>query len=362
MMVVTSKFSKTMRRTKRILLILTLVGLFASPSVFAQSRVGTSAAPFLTMGVGAKALALGHANTVNSSGAEALFWNPAAISLENEGGTRSSGFITVNQLFVDVSAYASGLVIPVSESGNQRFGIGINYVDYGRMDVYTVELQEGTGATFGAHDLSIGLSYAQNLTESFYFGGTAKVVQQKIYDMHAETFAFDFGFVLQTEYLNGMRIGAAISNFGGNMQMSGINSEYQIDIDPSSDGNNVNIPSRLYMDKWALPLSFKFGLAIPAIKKDNLQWLLLADAQQTNDNDLNIDSGTELSYLSKTVRFHARAGYKDIFLGDQVDSHLSYGAGFTLRTSTGIAIGVDFAQVPFNYLGQTTIVDLKLYF
>ena len=79
-------------------------------------------------------------------------------------------------------------------------------------------------------------------------------------------------------------------------------------------------------------------------------------------NKLNLDSGTELSYISNTVKFHMRAGYKDLFLGNNVDSHFTYGTGLTLKTSTGIGIGIDFAQVPFEYLGQTTIVDVKLYY
>lgn len=347
---------------KRITILLQLIVLLGISDLYAQNRVGTTAAPFLTMGVGAKASALGHANTVNSSGAEALFWNPAAISLENEGNTRSSGFFTGNKLFADVYAYGSGLVFPLGESGQKRFGFGVNFVDYGRQDVRTVENPEGTGATFGSHDLSIGISYAQNLTESFHFGGTAKIVQQKIYDMTAQTFAFDFGFILKTQYLNGLKIGASISNFGGKMQMDGINSEHFVDIDPVSEGNNDDIPARIYLDQWDLPLSFRFGISLPVIKTDNLELLLLSDAQQTNDNDLNVDSGTQLSYLTNTVKFHVRGGYKDLLLGDKVDSHVTYGAGFTLKTSSGVAIGVDFAQVPFNYLGQTTLVDLKLYF
>lgn len=341
--------------------ILTLVLLFiSSVNVNAQSRVGTTAAPFLTLGVGAKASALGHANTVNSSGAEGLFWNPSSIALKNDGGSFSSGYLSYNQLFVDVNAYASGLVFQIKEG--KSFGIGINYIDYGRMDIRTVEQQEGTGATFGAHDLSIGVTYSQNLTESFYFGGTAKLVQQKIYDMSASTFAFDFGFTLLTDYLNGMQLGASISNFGGSMKMGGINAEYLIDVDEGSEGNNEAVPGRIFMDEWDLPLSFRFGVALPVIKYEDMQLLLLTDAQQTNDNDLNVDTGSEFSYLTKTVKFHVRAGYKDLFLGSQVDSHFTYGAGFTLKTQNGLSIGVDFAQVPFEYLGNTTLVDLKLFF
>lgn len=347
---------------KNILTLFVLIALVGNVQVLAQSRVGTSAAPFLTMGVGAKGQALGHANTINTSGAEALFWNPAAISIENSGGTFGSGFFTVNQLFVDVEAYGAGIVLPFSEGSGKNFGLSINYVDYGRQKVRTVELQEGTGATYGANDLSLGITYAQNLTESFHFGGTAKFIQQKIYDMHAETFAVDLGFILKTNYFNGLTIGASISNFGGKMQMDGINSEYFIDIDGTSEGDNENILGRVKMDQWDLPLSFKVGLSLPVIKQENLEWLILSEAQQTSDNDLNIDSGSEISYISNTVKFHIRGGYKDLLLGDRVDSHITYGAGFVLKTSSGLAIGVDFAQVPFEYLGQTTIVDLKLFF
>ncbi len=351
-----------LKTSKKACTLVVLIAVIGTSQILAQSRVGTSAAPFLTMGVGAKGQALGHANTVNTSGAEALFWNPAAISIENRGETGSSGFFSINQLFVDVDVYGAGLVLPLSEGSGKNFGFHINYVDYGRQKIRTVELQEGTGATYGANDLSIGVTYAQNLTESFHFGGTAKFIQQRIYDMHAETFAVDLGFILKTEYLNGLTIGASISNFGGQMQMDGINSEYFIDIDETSEGDNGNILGRVNMDRWDLPLSFKAGVSLPIVEQDNMKWLILSEAQQTSDNDLNVDSGSEFSYISNTVKFHVRGGYKDLLLGDKVDSHITYGAGFVLKTASGLAIGVDFAQVPYEYLGQTTIVDLKLFF
>lgn len=340
--------------------------LLAVPSVMAQTgdetRVGTTAAPFLTIGMGAKGAALGNANSVNVNGAEALFWNPAGISLKNEAGTYSSSFLSVNQYFVDVDIYGAGIVIPVGKNPGKVVGLGLNYVDYGRMEVRTVEQPEGIGSTFGAHDLSIGISYAQNLTEDFNFGGTVKFVQQSIYDMKAEAVAIDLGFMLQTEYLNGLTIGAAITNFGNDMKMSGINTETFIDLETQHKGNNEAIIGNIKLNSWELPLSFKFGLTLPVIRRENLEWLLLSEIQQTNDNTINLDSGSQLSYISNTVKFHVRTGYRDLFLGDNVDSHVTYGAGFTLKTSTGMAIGVDFAQVPFEYLGQTTVVDVKLYF
>ena len=40
-----------------------------------QSRKGTAAATFLTLGVGARATAVGHAFTAMATGADGLFWN-----------------------------------------------------------------------------------------------------------------------------------------------------------------------------------------------------------------------------------------------------------------------------------------------
>ncbi|MFN1834201.1 PorV/PorQ family protein [Balneola sp. MJW-20] len=340
--------------------IVIVAALASSPELFAQSRAGTTAAPFLTMGVGAKGQSLGNANSIMSTGAEGLFWNPATISIDRGYGSGISAMFNVHELFVGVEAYATGLVLPIGKG--KSIGLGANLVNYGRQDVRTVSEPQGTGATFGAYDLSIGVSYAQNLAENFYFGVTTKFVQQKIFDMTAETFAFDFGFVLLTDYLNGASLGATISNFGGTMQMNGINTRYVIDIDPNSDGNNTNVPSNLYTDEWDLPLSFKFGLAVPAVKTDFLELNLMSELQQTNDNNMNVDNGAQLSYLTKTIQFHVRSGYRDFLIGDEVDSHFSYGLGVSLKTASGPTIVFDFAQVPFEYLGMTTLLDIKLFF
>src|SRR5690606_31643396 len=133
------------------------------------------------------------------------------------------------------------------------FGFQIAQLDYGRMDVRTVALPDGTGETFGASDLVMGITYAQPLTNAFYIGGSAKYVRQSIYDMSANTFAFDIGFVLESDYLNGMKLAASIMNFGGKMRMDGVNSRVFVDIDPTSSGSNDALPAKLESRDWDLP-------------------------------------------------------------------------------------------------------------
>jgi len=341
---------------RRISILLILV--FAAASVQAQSRVGTTAANFLTLGAGAPGASLGHAYTATATGADALFWNPGGAAIAHRSGQRSGLFFSNNQWIAGIDFNTAGITIPVTGSG--VVGLSVASVDYGTMKVRTVADPEGTGETFSASDLSVGLSYAMPLTPSFYFGGTTKMVRQSIRDMSARTMAIDVGFVLLTDYFNGMRVAASIMNFGGKMTMDGINSEIQVDIVPGHDGSSESIPARIKMDGWDLPMSFKFGIALPVVNSESTQFELLADANQTNDNNLNADFGAQFKYMTRMLTFNARAGYKDAFL-DNVDSHFAYGAGLDLQLS-GVRFGFDYAYVPFDLLDSTRIVDFRIYF
>ena len=178
--------------------------------------------------------------------------------------------------------------------------------------------------------------------------------------MTAGTIGFDFGFVLQSEYFGGLILAASIQNFGGKMQMSGINSVVFVDIDETITGNNPDIPARIEMDSWDLPLSFKFGMAMPIVQVGMVELSALADVQQSNDNSLNGDIGTQLRVHNRTFNLDFRAGYKDLFL-DNVDSHLTFGAGLDVR-AFGFRLGFDYAYTPFDLLGQTQVVDFRVYF
>lgn len=327
----------------------------------AQSRVGSTGATFLTLGTGARGSALGHAYTSLAEGGDALFWNPGGIALASDGRQRGSLFLTHHSWFLDINYNAGGVVIPVTRSG--AMGFSVSMVDYGRTDVTTEELPDGTGETFGARDLAVGVTYGQPLTESFYIGGTVKLVRQDIWDMSANTAAFDLGFILLTRYLNGMRLSASIQNFGGKLQMSGVNARVFIDPDETRSGNNPAVPGAYQMAQWDLPLSFRLGLAVPAIRLGGFEMMTLADLQQTNDNNLNSDLGLQARYRIGAVALDARAGYRDLMWSgtSETDSNLSFGAGLEMDLAA-TRFAFDFAYIPFSNLGDTRLFDLRLYF
>lgn len=324
----------------------------------AQRKVGTTAATFLTLGTGARGVALGDAYMASARGADALFWNPAGMAIPVDDTPMGSIFFTNYDWVVDIGYNAVGFSLPVAS--NRMLGVSFAKVDYGRMDVTTLDEPDGTGERFGASDMVFGLSYAQPLTNQFYFGGTAKYVSQKIWDMSANTVAIDIGFVLITRYVNGIRLAATMQNFGGKMQMDGVNTEIFVDPFNETDGNNESIPVRYKLDEWSLPISFKFGIAVPVVKTKFVQWELMAESHQTNDQYLNADVGSELRFMFNGTNLNFRAGYRDLPLND-IDTHAVFGAGLDTPIR-GLRFGFDAAYIPFDRLGSATLIDLRLSF
>jgi hypothetical protein len=350
---------------RRIKIILTLLFTVFVVGAHAQSKVGTTVAPFLTIGTGAHGSSVGHAYTASARGADALFWNPSGISIRTDAQPMlGSAMFTNYDWFADITYNAFGVTVPVS--GNSVIGLSIAMVDYGSMDVRTIDQPEGTGEKFNASDMLIGLSYARPLTTNFYIGGTAKYIRQSIWDTSAETFAVDIGFTLVTEYLNGLRLGATLNNFGGSMQLDGINLQESIDPDLTYGGNNDNVPVRYKMDEWNIPIQFKFGVAWPVVTSKMVDWEIMLESDQTNDQYLNLDAGTDIALKMKTVTVHVRSGYRDIpldsdYTSDDVDNHWTFGGGVNLNVSN-IRMGLGFAWLPFNNLQDTKLFDVRLYF
>ena len=136
-------------------------------SALAQSRTGTTAATFLTLGAGARGQALGHAYTAMASGADALFWNPAGAARGYSGLDRGGVMLSHARWFADIDFNAAAVVIPAG--GTRVLGLSVAAVNYGDMKVRTVALPEGTGETFGATDFSLGLTYAPTADDIVLF-------------------------------------------------------------------------------------------------------------------------------------------------------------------------------------------------
>ncbi len=315
------------------------------------SKVGTTAAPFLSIEVGARAIGMGGGFVALANDATALYWNPAGLA------KMPRGEVTLNhtEWLAGIQYDFAGVALPLGSIGT--VGLSFTSLTMGDMLVRTVAYPEGTGEKFSASDFAIGTSYAKSLTDRFSIGFTAKYVNQKIWHMQASSIALDIGTLFRTQFKD-MTLGMSISNFGNKMQLLGSDAQVPIDIAPEKEGNNSKIVGTMKTDKWSLPLIFRFGVAMNVIRNYNFRWTVAMDAMHPNDNTEYINVGTE--YSLKEMVF-LRAGYKNLFMNDSEEG-LTLGGGLAYTLVGNIRLKVDYAYADFGLLDDVQRFSLALEF
>ena len=125
-------------------------GLFPAGAA-AQSKVGTTAAQFLGIPVGARAIAMGGAYVAANQDVSSIYWNPGAVV---QAGASEFAFVNTDWL-VGTKFRWFGLVLNLD--GDNAIGASVTDMDYGQGDVTTVASPEGTGETWSAADLAVSL-------------------------------------------------------------------------------------------------------------------------------------------------------------------------------------------------------------
>ena len=303
------------------------------------SKVGTTAAPFLEIEVGPRAIGMGGAFVAIANDATAIYWNPAGLSRISK---IEAALIHTNWL-VGTNFDFVGVVIPMGNLGS----IAINVTSFStdEMEVRTVQRPEGTGEKFSVGDLSAGLSYAKNLTDKFSIGVNAKYISQRIWHMQAKGYAFDIGTLFRTRF-NGMMIGMSISNFGSSLKLEGKDVFVNYDEAPQFGGSNDRIPAFKLTDKFPLPLLFRVGVAMDILKSNRNQLTIAVDAAHPNNNTEYINLGMEYIFRNQVA---LRVGYKNLFTLDNEEGFTA-GVGTKLKLAGGVALKIDYAYQDFGRL------------
>ncbi len=317
----------------------------------AQSKVGTTAAQFLGIGVGPRAMAMGSAFVALGDDASAMYWNPGALARMAHSQVMASH----TAWLVETDFNWIGLTLALD--ADNAVGISLTQLDYGEEDVNTVTMPEGTGERWTAQDLAFTISYARNLTDRFSIGGSFKYITQQIWNESASTIAFDVGLVFRTPF-DGLRLGAVLTNFGGDMQLDGKDLTRRIDLDPENSGNNQTIVANLKTDSWELPLFFRAGISYDIQRNDLFTATIAADAVRPNDNDEHINLGGEIGF--RDILF-VRAGWKALFL-DNTEEGFSAGFGLHYPIFGTTAVALDYTYQDFGIFKSVQTISLAVDF
>ncbi len=300
------------------------------------TKVGTTAAKFLSIPVGARAIGMGGAFVALANDASAMYWNPAGIS----GLYQSEAVFSHADWLADISFNYGGVVMPI-----EGFGIvGINFtsMSMGEMEKTTEERPDGTGQFFTVGSIAVGVSYAKALTDWFSIGGNVKYISEHISNSTATGFGVDIGTLFTTPF-PGLKFGAGISNFGSKMKITGDDLLVTKDISTNA-GNNANINGFLGTDDFDLPLNLRIGFAYEAISTEDQRLTLVVDAQHPNDNSESVSLGGEYSVFGNTLAI--RGGYKALGQRDS-EERFTAGAGLKYPVGGNITLKFDYGYQRF---------------
>jgi len=339
-------------RTPLVVLVLGLALTASAAHAQESNKAGTSAAQFLKIGVGARAMAMSGATVGIVDDASAAYWNPAGLA----GVKTFTLFGTHTRWFADINHDYFGAVLPLGD--DHRIAVSATVLNVGEIEITTEEQPRGTGTFYDATDVAVGLSYSGRLVEFFSFGATVKYITQRIYNESASAMAVDFGTVLHTGF-EGITIGMAFTNLGTAMQLEGRDLHRTYDPNPNSAAN-TGVSSYLGTESWELPVNFRVGIGWvllgpgeALLTEESHTVRLAVDANHANDAPESAVVGLE--YMWQDI-LALRGGYT---FNDDVRSW-STGIGLHWGTAQSLAVGIDYAYADLDRLGPVHVFSVML--
>ncbi|MEW6607253.1 MAG: PorV/PorQ family protein [bacterium] len=292
-------------RYKLLILISSLI--LITSNCWAKSSKGTAGVPFLKIGVGARAVAMGEGFSALADDITAVYWNPAGLTQL----TKPEISTVYNDWFEGIGHGFLGFAFPVSSK--KAMGFNIIYLDAGKIPGYADSPDESTG-NFSGRDTAFAFSYSSIITESICIGMTIKGIVQKIEQEEASSFAIDIGQLYQTP-MEGLTLATVLQNVGPKIKFA--------------------------VEGDSLPLTLKLGSAY-RFKEQPLA--VTCDLTKPIDNNWKMNLGVELWFRNLVA---LRGGFNSQIFKD-------FGTGITCGFGCNIKhYQVDYAFVPYDELGNT---------
>ncbi|MBT6808759.1 MAG: PorV/PorQ family protein [Flavobacteriales bacterium] len=310
-------------------------------------RAGSAGASELLINPYGRSSGWGAANVAGVSGLEGQYSNVAGLASIEQTElifSQTSWLQYGNELFnadQSVSSISTfGFSQKVGESG--VMGIGVMSMNFGDIEITTVDMPDGGIGTFSPKFMNIGASYAHVFSNSIQGGATVRMISEQISDVSANGVAFDAGIQYRTGDQDELKFGIAFKNWGPKMSFSGDGLSFR-GIVGSSDDYKMTVEQRSsYFD---LPALFSIGISYDILLSDNRVTCAGAFTSNSFQKD-QYRIGTEYSYKEY---FMVRAGYVyEEGIGDiETTSTALTGptAGFTveLPMGNGSTFGVDYS-------------------
>lgn len=337
--------------------IILISGLLITTISFAgMTKIGTTAAPLLKIGVG-RATGMGETFVAIADDASSAYWNPAGLAYLAK---RQVIFNHIDWIY-DVNHEFISVALPLN-FGTVAFsftGLTMGEMRYTTVDNVITPAREdtGTGLTFGASQIAFGASYSRMIYDRLSFGLTAKGISERIWDNSATGIGMDVGLFYKTGFRS-LKLGMVMTNLGSEMAYTGRQLDY---VDTTQA---TNPPVTYKTTPSPLPTIFRFGLSYYILEQENDYLLLAADLVHPSDVTETINFGLEYCYANLLF---IRAGY--IYNTDEEyaseigrKTGICAGLGLAYKLRERIDLRLDVGYRMIEYLGGSPRVTLNIGF
>ncbi|MBI3564295.1 MAG: PorV/PorQ family protein [Elusimicrobia bacterium] len=175
---------------------------------------GTSAAAFLDLGYGARAIGMGEAFVSVADDAEAMHYNPAGLAYPaftidvKRAGKPYEMMLSESLLVQDVQMTQVGLL-------RRPYGFSFTRLNLGGIEARTAETTQAD-STIGAADMALAFSAARRVG-GVGLGASGRFIQESIGSNSANAFALDLGALRRFEGAP-VSVGVSLANLGTKMR------------------------------------------------------------------------------------------------------------------------------------------------
>ena len=275
-----------------------------------------------------------------------------------------------------------GFALPIG-GGSRVLGVSGGSFGFSGQPVYTLDNPDGTGETYSVAETFLAGTYAQNFSDRFSAGFTAKLISDKLGATSASAFAIDFGTNFHAMIgERPIRTSFVIMNLGTNLQHDGSGLEASVRREPPL--GTVDIPqelqpARLKASPWSLPVQFRVGVSLDLVAQGQNRVTLLSEFSQPVNTKPGAGAGLEFAMTNVGNSGFSLAARGSYTL--QPDNNLDpgTGAGFTSTVSSGtfssdgvavggglsygkgnFKLGFDYAYKSLGALGGTNFLSFSL--
>jgi hypothetical protein len=341
-----------------------------------NTSYGTTSAEFLLLGAGARGTALGSSFAAIATDVSALYYNPAGVAMLDRPGL----MIGTYDYVADTRYSWGGVAFPFS-GGARTIGFQLGTFGFKDQPIYTEDQPNGTGGTYSVNQTFVGATFAQNFSDRFAAGITAKYVNDRLGTVSGSAFAVDFGTNFHASLNNHpVKFSFVLANLGSNLSYTGTGLAGNVQRDPLPGEDPVpTLPQQanLLTKDFPLPTTFRVGLAYDIITGENNRLTALGDFNQPNNNKPGFAFGSE--WMSQKIGgsnfgvalrgSYSYTGANNLdpqssttALSDEENLQgLAFGGGLMYGgNGNGFGLSLDYAYKYLGILGPTNFFSFSL--